>query len=162
MERDRALAGLQRQTEQKERQQMGYEEIEFCVLFHCSLWCGDILGGSGRDGGAFLFRFVLYTGFIFPFTFSKPRALFLCPCLQPLSPPFLHPPPFVSCLFDGKLKRSSLPLTICVNDYDIKKHELDVFYHLSKLKKRSMLWRIEMQTLSIESYILINVKLIIT
>lgn len=139
MERDRALAGLRRQTEQKDRQQMGYEEREFCVLFHCSLWCGDILGGSGRDGGAFLFRFVLYTGFIFPFTFSKPRALFLCPCLQPFSLPLLHPPLFVSCLFDGKLKRSSPPLTISVSDYDIKKCEPDVFIiYLNKKKEHAL------------------------
>lgn len=114
-------------------------EREFCVLFHCSLWCGDILGGSGRDGGAFLFRFELYTGFIFPFTFSKPTALFLCPCLQPLPPPFLHPPPFVSCLFDGKLKRSSPPLTLCVGDYCMKKRELDVFIiYLNKKKKHAL------------------------
>lgn len=51
MKRDGTLAVLRRETEKKERQQMGYgerERVRVCVLFHCSLWCGNILGGSQR------------------------------------------------------------------------------------------------------------------
>lgn len=82
MEWERALTGLRSRTEWKERWQRGYGERErwveggrreICVLFHYSLWSGDILGGSQRDGRAFLF-FLFFSWILF-FLVVSPNQL---------------------------------------------------------------------------------------
>lgn len=46
MERDGSLAVLRRQTEDRETTNGIWKRGRECVLFHCTLWCGDNLGGS--------------------------------------------------------------------------------------------------------------------
>lgn len=80
MERDGSLAVLRRETEEKERQQMGYRERESVrVLFHCSLWCGDILGGSQRDVS---FQIDLFSVVYYFCRYLKPLSAFFSTSLS--------------------------------------------------------------------------------
>lgn len=59
---------------ERERDMGGGGTREICVLFHYSLWSGDILGGSKKDGRAFLF-FLFFSWILF-FLLVSPNQLF--------------------------------------------------------------------------------------
>lgn len=108
VERERALVGLRSRTEWRERERCGgWDKTEICVLFQYSLWSGDILGGSQRDGRAFLF-FLFFSWILFFLRFFQTNCfIFPSLCFSPLPSSRLFP------LWVGNLKLSSVALLPC-------------------------------------------------
>lgn len=73
----------------KEKDWLWGDKREICVLFHYSPWSRNILGGSPRDGRAFLFFLFFSWILFFPCGFLQTSC-----CIAPsLSlPPFFYPP----------------------------------------------------------------------